>query len=62
MFWYRQHLIVHAARANGYSKVMMGDSCSRLAVKLLGNIALGRGAALASDTVSNVSSTRRRFT
>uniref|UniRef100_A0A673G962 Cytoplasmic tRNA 2-thiolation protein 2 n=1 Tax=Sinocyclocheilus rhinocerous TaxID=307959 RepID=A0A673G962_9TELE len=46
----RSHLILHIARENGYSKVMMGDSCSRLAVKLLSNIALGRGAALASDT------------
>uniref|UniRef100_A0A8C1YYZ4 Cytoplasmic tRNA 2-thiolation protein 2 n=1 Tax=Cyprinus carpio TaxID=7962 RepID=A0A8C1YYZ4_CYPCA len=46
----RQHLILHIARENGYSKVMMGDSCSRLAVRLLSNIALGRGAALASDT------------
>lgn len=46
----RLHLILHIARENGYSKVMMGDSCSRLAVKLLSNIALGRGAALASDT------------
>lgn len=58
VFWNRQHLILHTARVNGYSKVMMGDSCSRLAVKLLSNIALGRGAALASDTVSNVPSTR----
>ncbi|XP_051565194.1 cytoplasmic tRNA 2-thiolation protein 2 isoform X1 [Myxocyprinus asiaticus] len=46
----RQHLILHTARVNGYSKVMMGESCSRLAVKLLSKIALGRGAALASDT------------
>ncbi|KAK7175693.1 hypothetical protein R3I93_000072 [Phoxinus phoxinus] len=46
----RQHLILHVARENGFSKVMMGESCSRLAVKLLSNIALGRGAALASDT------------
>ncbi|XP_016147690.1 LOW QUALITY PROTEIN: cytoplasmic tRNA 2-thiolation protein 2-like [Sinocyclocheilus grahami] len=46
----RQHLILHIARENGYSKVMMGDSCSRLAVKLLSNITLGRRAALASDT------------
>uniref|UniRef100_A0A672KLD5 Cytoplasmic tRNA 2-thiolation protein 2 n=1 Tax=Sinocyclocheilus grahami TaxID=75366 RepID=A0A672KLD5_SINGR len=42
----RQHLILHIARENGYSKVMMGDSCSRLAVKLLSNITLGRRAAL----------------
>ncbi|KAG9352493.1 hypothetical protein JZ751_020907 [Albula glossodonta] len=46
----RQHLIVHMARTKGYTKVMMGDSCSRLAVKLLSNISLGRGASLAVDT------------
>ncbi|TRY53594.1 hypothetical protein DNTS_015942 [Danionella cerebrum] len=46
----RQHLILHVARENNFSKVMMGESCSRLAVKLLSNIAVGRGAALASDT------------
>lgn len=48
----RQHLILHTARINGYSKVMMGDSCTRLAIKLLTNVSLGRGAALAADTVS----------
>lgn len=47
---FRQHLILHTARINSYSKVMMGDSCTRLAIKLLSNIALGRGAALAADT------------
>ncbi|KAL7830938.1 hypothetical protein SRHO_G00304400 [Serrasalmus rhombeus] len=46
----RQHLILHTARISGYSKVMMGDSCTRLAIKLLSNISLGRGAALAADT------------
>uniref|UniRef100_A0A673I269 Cytoplasmic tRNA 2-thiolation protein 2 n=1 Tax=Sinocyclocheilus rhinocerous TaxID=307959 RepID=A0A673I269_9TELE len=50
VYWYRQHPILHIARENDYSKVMMGDSCSRLAVKLLRNITVGRGAALASDT------------
>lgn len=47
----RQHLLVHVARANGYTKVMLGDSCTRVAVKLLANISLGRGAHLAQDTV-----------
>lgn len=47
----RQHLILHTARTQGYTKVMMGDSCSRLAIKLLSNISLGRGASLATDTV-----------
>ncbi|XP_074865268.1 cytoplasmic tRNA 2-thiolation protein 2 isoform X2 [Carettochelys insculpta] len=46
----RTHLILHTARAQGYSKVMMGDSCTRLAVKLLTNLSLGRGASLAMDT------------
>ncbi|KAM9122276.1 cytoplasmic tRNA 2-thiolation protein 2 isoform 2-T2 [Pangshura tecta] len=46
----RNHLILHTARAQGYSKVMMGDSCTRLAVKLLTNLSLGRGASLAMDT------------
>ncbi|KAG2470089.1 CTU2 protein, partial [Polypterus senegalus] len=46
----RKHLILHTARIKGYSKVMMGDSCTRLAVKLLANICLGRGAFLAMDT------------
>ncbi|KAL1007142.1 hypothetical protein UPYG_G00082620 [Umbra pygmaea] len=46
----RHHLILHTARTERYSKVMMGDSCSRLAVKLLSNISLGRGASLAADT------------
>ena len=30
---------------------MLGENCTRLAVKLLANIALGRGAQLAVDTV-----------
>lgn len=51
-FFFSNHLILHTARAQGYSKVMMGDSCTRLAVKLLTNLSLGRGASLAMDTVS----------
>ncbi|XP_003735400.2 cytoplasmic tRNA 2-thiolation protein 2 isoform X2 [Callithrix jacchus] len=46
----RVHLILHVARAHGYSKVMTGDSCTRLAIKLMTNLALGRGAFLAWDT------------
>ncbi|XP_008320706.1 cytoplasmic tRNA 2-thiolation protein 2 isoform X1 [Cynoglossus semilaevis] len=46
----RQHVLVHTARSKGYSKVMLGDSCTRLAVKLLSNISTGRGAHLAQDT------------
>ncbi|XP_053731407.1 cytoplasmic tRNA 2-thiolation protein 2 [Synchiropus splendidus] len=46
----RQHLLVHTARSEGYSKLMLGDSCTRVAVLLLVSISLGRGAALAQDT------------
>ncbi|KAM6916260.1 cytoplasmic tRNA 2-thiolation protein 2 [Xenentodon cancila] len=46
----RQHLLVHTARIEGYQKLMLGDNCSRLAVKLLTSISLGRGAQLAQDT------------
>lgn len=47
----RQHLLVHTARTHGYSKIMLGENCTRLAVKLLTSISLGRGAQLAHDTV-----------
>lgn len=43
--------MLHVARTHGYSKVMTGDSCTRLAIKLMTSLALGRGAFLAWDTV-----------
>ncbi|KAK0143559.1 Cytoplasmic tRNA 2-thiolation protein 2 [Merluccius polli] len=46
----RRHVLVSTARAEGYSKLMLGENCTRLAVKLLANIAMGRGAQLAVDT------------
>lgn len=46
----RTHLIVQTARDRGYTKVMMGDSLTRVAIKLLTNLSLGRGAFLAVDT------------
>lgn len=48
----RTHLIVQTARDRGYNKVMMGESLTRVAIKLLTNLSLGRGAFLAVDTVS----------
>lgn len=42
---------MHVARTHGYCKVMTGESCTRLAIKLMTNLALGRGAFLAWDTV-----------
>ncbi|XP_072202254.1 cytoplasmic tRNA 2-thiolation protein 2 [Excalfactoria chinensis] len=46
----RSHLLLHTARTQGYTKVMTGESCTRVAIKLLTNLALGRGAFLAMDT------------
>ncbi|KAM5138734.1 cytoplasmic tRNA 2-thiolation protein 2 [Mantella aurantiaca] len=46
----RNHLILHVARMYKYAKVMSGESCTRLAVRLLSNISLGRGAFLPLDT------------
>ncbi|NXD29709.1 CTU2 protein, partial [Spelaeornis formosus] len=46
----RTHLIVQTARDRGYTKVMTGESLTRVAVKLLTNLSLGRGAFLAVDT------------
>ncbi|KAM6123612.1 cytoplasmic tRNA 2-thiolation protein 2 [Phoenicopterus ruber ruber] len=46
----RTHLILQTARTRGYAKVMTGESCTRVAIKLLTNLALGRGAFLAIDT------------
>ncbi|KAM6195121.1 cytoplasmic tRNA 2-thiolation protein 2 isoform 2-T2 [Sarcoramphus papa] len=46
----RTHLILQTARTRGYAKVMTGESCTRVAIKLLTNLALGRGAFLAVDT------------
>nr|XP_054496462.1 cytoplasmic tRNA 2-thiolation protein 2 isoform X1 [Agelaius phoeniceus] len=46
----RTHLIVQTARDKGYAKVMMGESLTRVAIKLLTNLSLGRGAYLAVDT------------
>ncbi|KQK80116.1 cytoplasmic tRNA 2-thiolation protein 2 [Amazona aestiva] len=46
----RTHLILQTARTKGYTKVMTGETCTRVAIKLLTNLALGRGAFLAVDT------------
>lgn len=51
---------MHTARTEGYSKLMLGDNCTRLAVKLLTSISLGRGAQLAQDTVRRDDEQRER--
>ncbi|KAM4721383.1 cytoplasmic tRNA 2-thiolation protein 2 [Rhinophrynus dorsalis] len=50
LYTLRTHLILHTARSFGYSKVMSGESCTRLTIRLLANISLGRGAFLPLDT------------
>lgn len=46
----RQKILIDLARREGYSKVMLGDCSTRLAVRLLTDIAQGRGAHVAMDT------------
>lgn len=47
----RQKILIDLALKKGYSKVMLGDCSTRLAVRLLTDIAQGRGAHVAMDTV-----------
>ncbi|XP_048755383.2 cytoplasmic tRNA 2-thiolation protein 2-like isoform X1 [Ostrea edulis] len=46
----RQNILIDLARKEGYTKVMLGDCSTRLAVRLLTDIAQGRGAHVAMDT------------
>jgi cytoplasmic tRNA 2-thiolation protein 2 len=46
----RRRLLVDVAHKLGYSKVLTGDTATRLAVRLLGNVAQGRGQTLPLDT------------
>lgn len=46
----RQKILIDLALKKGYSKVMLGDCSTRLAVRLLTDIAQGRGAHVAMDT------------
>lgn len=45
----RRRLLVEVARKLGYKKILVGDSASRLAVRLMGNVAQGRGNTLPLD-------------
>ncbi|XP_078689420.1 cytoplasmic tRNA 2-thiolation protein 2-like [Branchiostoma floridae x Branchiostoma belcheri] len=46
----RSKLLVRVARMHGYTKVMVGDSGTRLSVRIMADIAKGRGAALPLNT------------
>jgi cytoplasmic tRNA 2-thiolation protein 2 len=46
----KQQLLIKVAIKEGYPKVMMGDSSSRISVRILSNISQGRGEALSFDT------------
>ncbi|XP_066273775.1 cytoplasmic tRNA 2-thiolation protein 2-like [Branchiostoma lanceolatum] len=46
----RSKLLVKVARMHGYTKVMVGDSGTRLSVRIMANIAQGRGSALPLNT------------
>lgn len=47
---FRNQLLVKVASTTGIPKVMIGDSASRIAVRILSNISQGRGEALSYDT------------
>ena len=51
---FRQKLFVQLAKEQGYSKVMVGDCSTRLAVRLLSDMAQGHGAHVSMDTVSQM--------
>ncbi|XP_061432099.1 cytoplasmic tRNA 2-thiolation protein 2-like [Lethenteron reissneri] len=50
LFSLRLRLLVWLCRRRGYAKAMLGESCTRVAVRILAALALGRGAGLAQDT------------
>jgi len=45
----RLRLLTRACTASGHSKLMLGDTCSRLSVRLLSSITQGRGAHIAHE-------------
>ncbi len=49
---FRQRLLVRAAKETGNSKVLVGDSATRLGVNILSSITQGRGAHLALQVVN----------
>ena len=55
---FRNKLVLEVARHCGYSKVMMGNCGTQLAVRLLTDIAVGRGSHAAMETVSEPSAVR----
>ena len=52
LFISRNKLILEVARHCGYSKVMLGNCGSQLAVQLLTDMAIGRGSHAAMEAVS----------
>ena len=55
---FRNKLVLEVARHCGYSKVMMGNCGTQLAVRLLTDMAVGRGSHAAMETVSDPSAVR----
>ncbi|CAN0370100.1 cytoplasmic tRNA 2-thiolation protein 2 [Lampetra fluviatilis] len=50
LFSLRLRVLLWLCRRRGYAKAMLGESCTRVAVRILAGLALGRGAGLAQDT------------
>ena len=49
----RKELISRVAKSEGYSKVIVAETCTRLSAAILSNMAQGKGAHIAYDTVTH---------
>ncbi len=45
--------MVYAAQQTGHTKILVGDSATRLGIRILSSITQGRGAHLAMQVVNN---------
>lgn len=50
----RYDLMAQFANSNNFTKMIVGDTASRLSVNILSNMAQGKGAHIAYDTVSQL--------
>lgn len=51
MIFHRKELITRVAKTEGYSKVIVGETSTRLSAAILSSMAQGKGAHIAYDTV-----------
>ena len=54
MFVCRNQLLLAVARQHGFSKVVLGDTATLLSVRIMTDMAKGKGAQVSFDTVSQL--------